>query len=362
MLATFITGCPNPASSGPGGNTKALFLYVVNAGSPGSTGISAYAIGSDGSLKQVAGSPFATGAYPTAVAVTPNGSFLYITDGDVGSGTTVSEYSIASDGALTTIGSAGTGTDPTGVTITPNGSFLYVTNAVGGTVSGYSIASNGTLAELKAQGSPFNAGTAPDLLVATPDSSFLYVTDNTSSSVSEYSIGSNGALTSIGTTSAGIGAGTDPQGIAVTSDGSYLYVANVGTPVGSGTTLSVYSIPSNGVLASAATPTVGNGPTLMSVSGSFLYVSNFRDQTVSEYSIGSAGAIKSLTTPPTLGTGGRPTGIAVTPDGQFAYVADNTNGKILSYSISSGVLTPLGGSPLTTGANPFLEAIASVTY
>ena len=56
-------------------------LYVVNNGKVGANGsISAFTIGTDGSLTAIASSPFATGTNPMVVAASPNGKYLYATN------------------------------------------------------------------------------------------------------------------------------------------------------------------------------------------------------------------------------------------------------------------------------------------
>jgi 6-phosphogluconolactonase len=76
---------------------RAQFAYVPNVGS---NNVSAYRIGANGALTPVAGSPFAAGSGPFAVAVDPTGKFAYVTNfGD----DNVSAYRIGANGALTPV-------------------------------------------------------------------------------------------------------------------------------------------------------------------------------------------------------------------------------------------------------------------
>ena len=77
----------------------ARFAFVANSGS---NNISAYLIdNTSGALTAVAGSPFATGANPSAVTVDPNGQFAYVAN--AGS-SNVSAYTInTATGALTAV-------------------------------------------------------------------------------------------------------------------------------------------------------------------------------------------------------------------------------------------------------------------
>ena len=50
-----------------------------------------------------------------------------------------------------------------------------------------------------------------------------------------------------------------------------------------------------------------------------------------------------------------PLSVAVEPSGKFAYVANYSSNNISAYSIdaTSGALTPLAGSPLEAGTEPY---------
>jgi len=118
-----------------------------------------------GTLCPLAGSPFAAGARPSA---------------------------IASDG-----GSA----------------FVYATDTVHGDVLGYSVASNGALTPLS--GSPYPAGNQPSSVVVDPSPSYpyVYVANSQDSTVTAYAM-SNGVLTRIGSYATGlqpVAIGIDPS-------------------------------------------------------------------------------------------------------------------------------------------------------
>ena len=84
--------------------------------------VSAYSIDSNGALKAVPGSPFATGITPTSVAVDPTSKFAYVAnEGTFGVPSNVSAYSIGSNGALTPVPGSpfAAGFIPSSVAITP---------------------------------------------------------------------------------------------------------------------------------------------------------------------------------------------------------------------------------------------------
>ena len=79
-----LTPIGQPVASGVNPNNfavdpKGRFLFVPNTGS---NTVSAYSIGSDGSLSEVMGSPFATGLTPYTAKESDSGMFLYVTNRD----------------------------------------------------------------------------------------------------------------------------------------------------------------------------------------------------------------------------------------------------------------------------------------
>jgi 6-phosphogluconolactonase (cycloisomerase 2 family) len=142
---------PVPGSAFPAGINPASvavdfvgrFVYVANFGDqnlpshPGSS-VSAFSIGSNGTLTPVPGSPFPAGVGPTSVAVDPVGRFAYVANFD---DNTVSAYRIGLDGALTpgTGSPFPTGDRPASVAVDLLGRFVYVANSGSNDVSAYHI-------------------------------------------------------------------------------------------------------------------------------------------------------------------------------------------------------------------------------
>lgn len=271
---TFTAATPNqPTSSNAPGlaiapismatDSGGKFLFVANQSSDT---ISIFAI-SGTSLTEVPGSPFATGANPTGVAVAPNSNFVYVTN-DVNG--TVSGYTFdASSGAITAVVPGSpyiVGASPSALAFaTPqNGSaqavtFLYVTNFASNNVSGFvtcvaasavCLAADGSLVSV---GAPVSSGLGPtaavvtsvDAVTADPTTAtdYLYVVARSSNQVSEYKIAAGtGTLTPL--VPASVSTGVNPAGIGITTDGSYLYVPNQ-----SAATFSAFHIaPTTGVL------------------------------------------------------------------------------------------------------------------
>ena len=181
---------PQSLAITPTGN----FLYTAN---PTQGTIAAFAIGSDGALTPVPGSPFAVGtagASPSFILVHPDGNFLYAADPTHNA---VLGFSIQSNGAISAISGSpfAAGTGAVALSVTPQGSFLYAANPGDNTVSAYIVdGSSGKLTPVT--GSPFaTGGNGPGFVLAT--GSFVYVADQATNDIAGFSIGSNGTLTKV---------------------------------------------------------------------------------------------------------------------------------------------------------------------
>jgi len=327
---------PAPTSSGPialvsnsGSNTMSIYRASSGTGALASLGT------------------VATGTYPYAVVITPNGRFAYVTnlvggnlssysiDDTAGTVTPLAlsspgitnPYGIAMDplgrfvwavsysthkvytfaidsstGVLAAGVSAATGTYPYNLAAHPSGQYVYVVNEVGNSVSSYGV--NPTTGALTLMGSAANCCLSPHAIAVTPDGAHAYVANSGGGNVTMFSIDGSGALTTTGYTTTGSG----PEGIAVHPSGQFLYVANSGS-----NTVSVFSI-TNGALAAvgSAVPTEGSPSALtISMGGDFLYVVNAGSNSVSTFSIGADGTLTPVGAP--VGTGSGPYGIAITP-------------------------------------------------
>jgi 6-phosphogluconolactonase (cycloisomerase 2 family) len=159
---------------------------------------------------------------PTAITVLASGSDVYVTayDTTANSGY-VFGFSIGSSGALTALAGSpfAAGTHPSAIASDSSSSHVYVTDLANGDVLGYAV-TGGLLSPIS--GSPFPAGTQPDAIAIDSSSKFAYVANSLDSSVTAYSIGS-GALTRLGTYATGI------QPVAIGIDPNmhqYLYTLN----------------------------------------------------------------------------------------------------------------------------------------
>ncbi len=231
-LVDNILGSPFSAGTYPTSITidpSGAFAYVTNMGD---NTISAYTIQNDGTLAELANSPFQAGTSPSAIITVKLsvGEFAYVTNM---SDNTIGFYSIDSSGNLTPLAELATGTYPSSVTVDQSGQFVYVTNESSNNISVYTINSDGTLAA----GTAVAAGTSPTSIITVKLSvgEFAYATNTVDGTVWFYSIDSSGNLNYFGQTLAG----TYPASITVDKPvgGRFAYVGNMG-----GNNISPYQI------------------------------------------------------------------------------------------------------------------------
>jgi 6-phosphogluconolactonase len=201
-------------------------LFSANAIS---NNISAYSINSgDGTLTEIAGSPFPTGAHPVALAMTPSGKFLYVASANLGA---VFAYSNVSGAFATVAGSPfPVGSGPFSLAVDPAEHFLYVANSTSNTISVLSIDDNSGIL-MPIAGSPFSTGTSsttttsPISLTLHPSGKFLYAANFATDNVSGFSIDASSGVPTL-LKGAPFAAGMHPVFAVTDSAGNFLYVLN----------------------------------------------------------------------------------------------------------------------------------------
>jgi 6-phosphogluconolactonase (cycloisomerase 2 family) len=259
-------------------------------------------------------------------------------------------------GCTTGTNFATSGNSSSYVTVDPTGKYAYVTNGVSNNISAYSIdATNGVLSPISCNSSigstcsgiNFSTGITPTSVSVDPSGQYVYVA-NSGGTISQYAI-TGGALTPIGTGT--IPAGFRPQSITVDPSGKYVYVANQESSINSvpqnNGNISQYAIGSNGALSLISSPFGTGTPQSITAdpSGQYLYVVH-RSGSVAQYTIGSGGVLTSTT--PSILTGTTPLSVTVDPSGHHVYVANFGSNNLLQYNISTiGAMTSA-----TTTATP----------
>src|SRR5271154_4344942 len=254
-------------------------LFVADAGTGSVPGAVSVLAVSNGSLTEVAGSPFplpmppgGQPPSPSALAVTPtvfppayaicSGNIapttenLYVTDN---LNYVVDNASVSSGGVLSwSVVQAPTGSLPSGVTVDPCNRFVYVSNSQTNNVSAYKICTvisyptcpAADYSLLPVSGSPFAAGFAPGPLLMDAYAGFLYVLDTQQNAISAYRVSTTtGSLTplspaTVATNAGGAGGYAGSTSIAIRSDDSWMFVTNFNAA-----TISQYALtPATGAL------------------------------------------------------------------------------------------------------------------
>jgi 6-phosphogluconolactonase len=219
---------PNIFNTGTGPISMAMsptspFLYVANQTSGN---ITAFTVDpGTGNLGNVAGSPFAItpASNPQSLAVSPKGDFLFVANTTQG---TVAVFAIGNNGVLTAVAgspfSMGAGATPTAVAA-GNGGHLYVADSAHNAVLGFNVSASG-LSPIA--GSPFAAGAAPSAIGIDPQGALLYAANFGSNNVSAYVIdAASGALGTVSGSPFATG-GVGPSAVAVNSTTTAVYVTD----------------------------------------------------------------------------------------------------------------------------------------
>jgi 6-phosphogluconolactonase (cycloisomerase 2 family) len=326
---TTAVGSPVPFNPGPAAVLPATmvmdpagkFLFVADRATTNGAGlyvsgsVSVFAVGSGGSVTEVAGSPF----FPTPQLIVPQASldivsvaptptvfpaigingvqnsvcstpglspptsqYLYAVDG---LGNQVFEFQVdTSAGTLTNPPnhsqppSFPTDQTPAGVAVDPCDRFVYVSDSLTNKVSAYTICNgyatqsssncpqtplppDGSLVPVA--GSPFSltgSSNSPGPLLVDPFGNNVYVLGTLSNTVSQLKISPvSGTLAAL--SPATVATGLGPASMAIRADDNWLFVSNFGTATAGGTSVSQYSItPATGLLSAGPAFQTDNYP------------------------------------------------------------------------------------------------------
>jgi 6-phosphogluconolactonase (cycloisomerase 2 family) len=221
---------------------------------------------------------------------------------------------------------------------------------------------------LTANGGSVPTGSVPSAMLLTPSGTVSFIANSGSNNISAYTVKTDGTLTAAGSTQP---AGTTPLSMAMDSAGHFLFVANQGLQIDPNSgTISVFAVSNTTLTEVPGSPFVvaapgapgGTGPSGVAVTpdGKFLYVANQFDSTVSKFSVDASGV---LTRGPVVPVGATPATLAITADGGFLYVANAST--ISAFAICNQVLTScndptspdgslkvVAGSPFSAGIEP----------
>jgi 6-phosphogluconolactonase (cycloisomerase 2 family) len=319
------------------------FFYAASADSASSQ-IHAFTIdGASGALTELPSSPLA--AHALRLAAHPSGKYLYATDATADA---VTAYAIGSDGSLTAIGTplATGSTFPESATVDPEGTHLYVGDIFGGGgVSIYAIdpASGGLTAQARLDSGLYNHG-----IVLDPSGRWLYLSRNNFDTVARYQVdAATGALSAPSTLAAagGYHSAMDPLG-------RFLFVTD--WIQNGGDLVSVYAISGqDGTLTKVedhVTGGIASAGVVVTPDGKFLYVVNRSSSSLAMFSVGAGGNLTALTGSP-LAIPGSIWELALDPSGSFLYLPAGADVLTFAIDHSTGALKQLGKALPFAGIN-----------
>lgn len=249
--------------------------------------------------------------------------------------------------------------------------FIAVTNSSDNTVGVYQVDTTaGTLTAVS--GSPVTTGTFPFGVTFSPlinGNLFVAVTNQNGNSVSVFSVNtSTGVLTGVPGSPFSTGASSLPLSVAfspLVNGNLFAAIAERGTDK-----VGVYTVnTSTGVLTqvSGSPFSTGTFPRYVVFSpfingNLFAAVINKNDNTVSVYSVNTSTGFFTPVSGSPFGTGANPLGVAFSPlvnGNLFAAVPNSIDNTVSIYSVntSTGFFNPISGSPFSTVASTFPEAV-----
>jgi 6-phosphogluconolactonase (cycloisomerase 2 family) len=203
------------------------YAYVTNG-----NGITQYTIAADGSLSpnpDAASVASASGIETAGIAESANGANVYINNSTEG---TVSQYTVNPDGTLTLASTVATGARPSAVALSPDGMSLYVADGTSptGSISQYDVSPSGALSPKSPATVTTTSGDPAAIAISSDGHDLFTANDTFPGTASQFTIGAGGLLTADPT--ATVAAGSQPDGIIATPGPSVSSTASASVPVG----------------------------------------------------------------------------------------------------------------------------------
>lgn len=344
-------------------------VYVNDNTAPNNT-IAAFDRNSDGTLTAVPGSPFAAGGAGTGTGIGSQGSLQeavggrYLLAVDAASDQ-VSVLAVGPDGSLTPVpGSPFSSGGGEPVSIAVHGSLVYVANDGDGTAgtnyTGFRLGVFGRLSPLPGSTFTLPSGSEPGDVLFNATGGNLAGTRVATSEIDSFNVGASGLLTpAAGSPFAAQGVGPfgsefDPVNPA------RLYVSNAHGGANAGT-VSAFGVAGDGTLTSIGSSPFADLQTApcwveISHNGRFLFTVNTAVPSISRYQIDGDGSLALLgSTVFNDPTGLGPEDARLSPNGRTLWVVDTGADAVSGLAVRGGDLTELSSSPtpLPAGATPF---------
>lgn len=341
------TPCPAPPTPFvPVPRHPAYYVYVV-ADAPAT--VWGYWASPDGRLNPVRGSPYSVGASSAeSLTIDPSGRFLYVGSWYDG----IFAYAIdAASGALRQVAGSpfASGNGPITVRIDPADQYAYADNLNGKTISVFSV-NRATGALRSIAGSPFSMDDWPFRLTLNPKRNVAYVLFRSSFATYRAGAGDFHLISKINWNALLIHA----REIFVDRSGRWAYLISE-----RGGTITKYFIDSDGMVrfSGGSSVKVGNDARFLASDprGRFLYVNNVSPANLFGFSIDRRnGDLSPIAGSPFNGADS-PQELATTPDGSLLYASNFDSSSVVGFRVNpqSGALTRLSGASFRTGRFPW---------
>lgn len=341
------------------------FVYTNNQSQPNT--ITGFQVNSDGSLTQIAGSPFATGAngqngadHSLAVTTLPDKNYLYAANGADG---TISGFRI--DPATGNLGRVPASPFTTNnqaanysLAISPDNRFLFMASDESPLIHVFTISPQ-TGGLRAAPGSPFNFSNPFFALKVSANGQFLFAGVDNQQAIAVFQISQSGSLSAVpGSPFAASGV---VEGVETNCTGNLVFATSG---------IDVYSLGADGSLKPvpgspfSSGSSSGSDDLVLSPSNQLLFVSDSNvfsgSGDVSALNVSAHGRLSPVKGSP-FPVKDVNAGIAITAKGDFLYTVLFISGEVEGRRVGAdGTLTPVPGTPFNTGGNSIAGLVETI--
>lgn len=367
------------ATASPGAQhaSRVVGHVYVNDNSAPVNSVAGFDRHEDGSLTAIPGSPFAVGGSGTGHPDASQGSLQLSADGryllavDAGSNQ-ISVLRIEHDGSLRAVAGspfASNGVDP--VSIGVHGELVYVANAGPGIAAGdtnytgFRLNAGGRLRAIPNSTYVLPSNSKPGQVLFNRDGTKLAGTRIATSEIDSFTVSNDGRLTPAPGSPYLAQAFSPPQGWGQLgaefspTEQNQLFVSDAHTAAGGAAfpgLVSSFIDGPDGTLNPVGAPVANDGGAScwveISHDGRFLFVVNTASASISSYSIGAGGTLNFLQSTGAGQIGAGAEDARLSPDGRTLWVVESGTDAVTGFTVNGGTLTPLTSIAGPAGATP----------
>jgi 6-phosphogluconolactonase len=378
--ASLALGALLMANSIGTGAVAAEYLYSVN-NDTGQNAVVVLSQNQDGSLTEVAGSPFPTGGKGLGGGDIDQQGAIRVRDKYVlavnpGSDT-VAVLRKGDGGTLSPVpGSPFPSGGPAPLSVTIHGNLVYIANqapafahaSAAPNIPGFRIDKDGKLTPIANSTITFPAGHGPAQVEFSPGGETVVVTsgfqEEATSSIHGYKVQADGTLKEAAGSPVQVMGASGDVGFSWNKGGDQIYVSNF-----RGSAVAVFDIgKTTGSLKQVAGTHGTEGTaacwTALSPDGKTLYIANFVSNSISAFDVGAGGKLTLLGTTKRRveQTAADTKDMAISKDGKFLYVVGSGAREVSAFSVGADRMPtelPRGKSPLKLGTGQNILGLAS---